>query len=46
MKEIKYPTDEELEDMTEIQYPTDEELEAMYEEFIRRHPEHSWIYPF
>ena len=41
MKEIKYPTDEELEDMTEIQYPTDEELEAMYKEFIRRHPEDS-----
>ena len=46
MKEIKYPTDEELEDMTEIQYPTDAELEAMYEEFIRRHPEDSQIYPF
>ena len=44
MTETQYPTDEELEeleDMTEIQYPTDEELEAMYEEFIRRHPEHS-----
>lgn len=46
MKEIKYPTDEELEDMTKIQYPSDEELEAMYEEFIRRHPEDPWIYPF
>ena len=32
--------------MTEIQYPTDEEMEAMYEEFIRRHPEPSQIYPF
>ena len=41
MKEIKYPTDEELEAMTEIQYPTEKELEAMYEEFIRRHPEPS-----
>ena len=34
------------EDDTEIQYPTDEELEDMYKEFTRRHPEHSWIYPF
>ena len=41
MTEIKYPTDEELEDMTKIQYPTDEEMEAMYEEFTRRHPEYS-----
>lgn len=41
MKEIKYPTEEEMEAMTEIQYPTEEEMEAMYEEFIRRHQEDS-----
>ena len=48
MKEIKYNTEEEMEDMTkihptdeEMEYPTEEEMEAMYEEFIRRHPEDS-----
>ena len=30
----------------ETQYPTEKEMEAMYEEFIRRHPEDTWIYPF
>ena len=46
MTEIKYPTDAELENMEEIQYHTDAEMEAMYEEFIKRHPEDPWIYPF
>ena len=43
MTEIKYNTEEDMEEMTKIQYPTEEEMEAMYEEFLKSESLHEFF---